>query len=70
LCQKIGIKQVFTFVEHPLAIGQAESAYRVLLRGLRRRLEKDKEDGQRKSQEYCGHITPVSKPQHGKHLSI
>jgi len=42
LCMKLGIKQVFTYVKHPQTSGQIESANRVLLRGLNRRLEKAK----------------------------
>jgi len=42
LGQELGIKQVFAFIEHPQTNGQAESSNRVLLKGLRRRLEKAK----------------------------
>ena len=42
LCIELGIKQVFASVEHPQTNGQVESANRVLLRGLKRRLEKAK----------------------------
>jgi len=42
LCTKVRIKQVFVLVEHPQTNGQVESANRVLLRGLKRRLEKAK----------------------------
>ena len=42
LCTELGIKQVFTSVEHPQTHGQVKSANRVLLRGLKRRLEKAK----------------------------
>jgi len=38
LCTEVGIKQVFASVEHPQTNGQVESANRVLLRGLKRRL--------------------------------
>ncbi|RDX61576.1 pol, partial [Mucuna pruriens] len=41
-CHGLGIKQVFTSVEHPQTNGQAEAANRVILRGLRRRLEEAK----------------------------
>ncbi|RDX78359.1 Tf2-9, partial [Mucuna pruriens] len=41
-CQGLGIKQVFTSVEHPQTNGQAEAANKVILRGLRRRLEEAK----------------------------
>ncbi|RDY05175.1 Retrovirus-related Pol polyprotein from transposon 17.6, partial [Mucuna pruriens] len=41
-CQELGIKQVFTSVEHPQTNGQAEAANKVILRGLRRRLEEAK----------------------------
>ena len=42
LCAEVGIKQVFVPVEHPQTNGQVESANRILLRGLKRRLEKAK----------------------------
>jgi len=42
LCSEVGIKQVFTSVEHPQTNGQVEFANKVLLRGLKRRLEKAK----------------------------
>jgi len=42
LCTELGIKQVFASVEHPQTNGQVESANRVLLRGLKRRLDKAK----------------------------
>ena len=42
LCSEVGIKQVFASFEHPQTNGQVESANRVLLRGLKRRLEKTK----------------------------
>jgi len=38
----INIKQSFTSVEHPQANGLAEAANRVILRGIRRRLDKGK----------------------------
>ncbi|RDX65933.1 Retrovirus-related Pol polyprotein from transposon 17.6, partial [Mucuna pruriens] len=41
-CHELGIKQVFTSVEHPQTNGQAEAANKVILRGLRRRLEEAK----------------------------
>ncbi|RDX98563.1 Tf2-9, partial [Mucuna pruriens] len=41
-CQELHIRQLFTSVEHPQANGQAEAANRVILRGLRRRLEEAK----------------------------
>jgi len=40
LCTKLGIKQVFASIEHLQTNGQVESANRVLLRGLKRRLKK------------------------------
>jgi len=40
--RNIGIKQSFTSVEHPQANGLAEAANRVILRGIRRRLDKAK----------------------------
>jgi len=42
LCSEVGIKQVFASVEHPQTNGQVESANRILLRGLKQRLEKAK----------------------------
>jgi len=42
LCTEVGIKQVFASIEHPQTNGQVESGNRVLLRGLKRRLEKAK----------------------------
>ncbi|RDX96690.1 Tf2-9, partial [Mucuna pruriens] len=42
-CQDLHIRQSFTSVEHPQANGQAETANRVILRGLRRRLKEAKE---------------------------
>ena len=42
LCSEVGIKQVFASVEHPQTNGQVESANKILLRGLKRRLEKAK----------------------------
>ena len=42
LCTEVGIKKVFASVEHPQTNEQVESANRVLLRGLKRRLEKAK----------------------------
>ena len=42
LCSELGIKQIFASVEHPQTNGQVESANKVLLRGLKRRLEKSK----------------------------
>ena len=42
LCEDIGMQQVFASLEHPQTNGQLDSANRVLLRGLKRRLEKAK----------------------------
>ncbi|RDY05571.1 Tf2-11, partial [Mucuna pruriens] len=41
-CQGLGIKQIFTSVEHPQTNGQAGAANKVILKGLRRRLEEAK----------------------------
>ena len=38
LCRKLGIKQQFSFVEHPQTNGQAEAANKVILRALKRRI--------------------------------
>ena len=48
LCEDIGTQQVFASVEHPQTNGQVESANRVLLRGLKRRLRKPREVGLRR----------------------
>jgi len=42
LCTELGVKLVFASVEHPQMNGQVESANQVLLRGLKRRLDKAK----------------------------
>ena len=42
MCEELKIQQVFASVEHPQTNGQVESANRVLLRGLKRRLDKAK----------------------------
>ena len=42
LCKELEIKQVFASVEQPQTNGQVKSANRVLLRGLKRRLDKAK----------------------------
>jgi len=42
LMKELNIKQHFTSVEHPQTNGQVESADRVILRGLKRRLEEAK----------------------------
>ncbi|RDX72153.1 Gypsy retrotransposon integrase-like protein 1, partial [Mucuna pruriens] len=38
-CEGLKIKQLFTSVEHPQSNGQAEAANKVILTGIRRRLE-------------------------------
>ncbi|XP_027915027.1 uncharacterized protein LOC114174386 [Vigna unguiculata] len=38
LCEEVGIKHVFSSVEHPQTNGQAEAANKVILRGVKRRL--------------------------------
>jgi len=40
--RNVGIKQSFTFVEHPHANGLAKVANMIILQGIRRRLDKDK----------------------------
>ena len=42
LCLELGIKKIFASIEHPQTNGQVESTNRVLLRGLKRRLQKAK----------------------------
>jgi len=56
LCKELGIKKVFASVEHPKTNWQVKSANKVLLRGLKRSLEKAKETlfGQKRFQELCG----------------
>ncbi|RDX96547.1 Gypsy retrotransposon integrase-like protein 1, partial [Mucuna pruriens] len=41
-CEGLKIKQLFTSVEHPQSNGQAEAANKVVLRGIRKRLEEAK----------------------------
>ncbi|RDX88585.1 Pro-Pol polyprotein, partial [Mucuna pruriens] len=41
-CEGLRIKQIFTSVEHPQSNSQAEAANRVILKGLRKRLEEAK----------------------------
>jgi len=43
LCTELDIKQVFASVEHPQTNGQVEFVNKVLLKVLKRRLEKAKE---------------------------
>ena len=42
LCTELGVKQVFASVEHSQKNRQVDSANRVLLKGLKRRLDKAK----------------------------
>ena len=70
LCSELGIKQIFALVEHPHTNGQVESANKILLRGLKRRLEKAKEIGQRRFPEFYGLITPCLSPPPKKHRSV
>ena len=42
LCTEVGIKQVFASVEHPQTNGQVQSANKVLLRDLKRKLKRAK----------------------------
>jgi len=67
LCTELGIKLVFTSVEHPQMNGWVESANRVLLRGMKRRLDKPKGPGQKKFIELCGLTTLLPSPQREKH---
>ncbi|MCI60028.1 putative protein NYNRIN-like, partial [Trifolium medium] len=43
-CEKYGIQNTFVSVEHLQANGQAESANKVILMGLKRRLDKEKKE--------------------------
>jgi len=60
LCSEVGIKQVFTSVEHHQTNGKVESANRILLRGLKRRLGKAKGDWAEEVPKivWAYHITP------------
>jgi len=62
LCIKLDIKQIFASVEHPQTNGQVESTNRVLLRGLKRRLEKAKGTWSEEVPRilWAYHITPQS----------
>ncbi|RDX91191.1 hypothetical protein CR513_26859, partial [Mucuna pruriens] len=40
---QLGVKQKFTFIKHPQSNKQAESANKIILQGLRRRLEEAKD---------------------------
>ncbi|MCI25710.1 gag-pol polyprotein, partial [Trifolium medium] len=42
--EKYGIQNTFVSVEHPQANGQAESANKVILMGIKRRLDKEKKE--------------------------
>ncbi|GAU44606.1 hypothetical protein TSUD_240980 [Trifolium subterraneum] len=51
-CHEKGIRNTFISVEHPQAIGQAESANKVILRAIKRRLEA-------KSKNWVEHLLPT-----------
>ncbi|CAJ2644717.1 unnamed protein product [Trifolium pratense] len=51
-CRSKGIKNTFISVEHPQANGQAESANKVILRALKRRLDS-------KGEAWVAHISPI-----------
>jgi len=59
---ELGIKQVFASVEHPQTNRQVESANQVLLRGLKRRLDKAKGTWAKEVPRivWAYHITPQS----------
>ena len=38
-CERLGIKQKFLSVEHPQSNGQAEAANKIILQGLKKRLD-------------------------------
>jgi len=38
MCEKLGIRQVFSSVEHPQSNGQAEAANKIVLNGLKKKL--------------------------------
>ncbi|MCI08457.1 hypothetical protein A2U01_0029534 [Trifolium medium] len=44
LCEKYGIQNTFVSVEHPQANGQAESANKVILMGIKKHLDKEKKE--------------------------
>ena len=64
LCQELGIKQIFASIGHPQTNSQVESVNRVILRGLRRRLEKAKGGwAEEVPRIFCSyHTTPHSNP--------
>ncbi|PNY16673.1 hypothetical protein L195_g013398, partial [Trifolium pratense] len=51
-CRGKGIQNTFVSVEHPQANGQAESANKVILRALKRKLES-------KGEAYVAHLSPI-----------
>jgi len=67
LCSEVGIKQVFASVEHPQTNGQVESVNRILLRGLKRRLEKAKGTWAEEVPRICGLTTPLPSPPPERH---
>ena len=50
------VKHHFKLVEHPQANGQVEAANKIILRGLKKRLDDKKGAGHMNSRVYCGHI--------------
>jgi len=68
LFTELDIRQVFASIEHPQTNGQVEFAKRVLLRGLKRRLEKAKGTWQMRFLELYGLTTPLPNPPPSRHL--
>ena len=42
LCERLGIKQIFSLMEHPQSNGQAKATNKIILQGLKKRLDQAK----------------------------